>query len=132
VTTVPPDRPRDSLGRPLSDDADPMLVVPGVPVRSTLTDSQAWDEGLHYLADGMPFHAHEVFEMRWRLSPAASRAAWRALAQWGAALTHRARGNAVGSSRLAARALETLDSAESVPPVIDVALVRTSCARLIA
>jgi len=129
--TAPPERPRDSLGRPLAEDADPALAVPGVPVRSTLTDAQAWDEGLRYLADGMPFHAHEVFEMRWRLAPAASRNAWRALAQWGAALTHRARGNAIGSSRLAARALETLAEAESVPPAIDVALVRASCARLI-
>lgn len=132
MTAVPADRSRDSLGRPLPDDADPALAVPGVPVRSRLTDDEAWDEGLRYLADGMPFHAHEVFEMRWRLAPAASRTAWRALAQWGAALTHRARGNAVGSSRLATRALETLAEAQSVPPVIDVALVRASCARLTA
>ena len=81
MTAVPADRSRDSLGRPLPDDADPALAVPGVPVRSQLTDAEAWDEGLSYLADGMPFHAHEVFEMRWRLAPAASRTAWRALAQ---------------------------------------------------
>ncbi len=63
----------------------------------------------------MPFHAHEVFEQRWRTCPADERAAWRAAAQWGAAETHAARGNAVGAARLAERALETLASARVDP-----------------
>ena len=47
-----------------------------------------------YLDRGMPFHAHETFELRWRVAPDADRAAWRALAQWGAALTHAAQEDA--------------------------------------
>lgn len=125
------ERPRDGLGRPLPDDADPGLVVPGIPDVDDLTDDQLWDLALDYLDRGRPFHAHEVFEMRWRSCEAADRAAWRALAQWGAALTHQARGNQVGAKALAARALETLSAAPRVPPTVALARVRDSCRQLL-
>ena len=126
-----PERARDALGRPLPDTAEPELAVPGVPVRATLTDGEAWAEAMEYLESGLPFHAHEVFELRWRLAPAAEKPAWQALAQWGAALTHEARGNPRGASTVAARALANLDAADRVPLCIDAARVRESCARLV-
>ena len=94
------------------------------------TDVEVWQLGVGFLERGMPFHAHEVFEQRWRTCPAGERTAWRAAAQWGAAETHAARGNAVGAARLAARAMETLDSAGSVPEGIDTELLTGACAAL--
>ena len=125
------DRPRDRLGRPLPRDADPTDAAEPVPDVSGLTDEQAWDLGLDYLNRGLPFHAHEVFEQRWRTSADVHRGAWQALAQWGAALTHVARGNEVGARRVAERALRTLAGAEGLPAGIDVARVRASCRALI-
>jgi len=128
---VTPERPRDVLGRPLPDDADPRLVVPGIPDVDGLSDQQVWNAAVDYLDRGQPFHAHEVFEMRWRSAEPADRAAWRALAQWGAALTHRARGNTVGARALAARTLETVSGAPHVPSVVDLARVRDSCREIV-
>lgn len=121
-------RPRDRLGRPVPADSED--VVPSAPVVVDLTDDRAWSMAMAYLDDGLPFHAHEVFEQRWREAPPDERATWRALAQWGAALTHEARGNGVGADRLARRAMATLDSAV-VPDCVDVARVRASCQDLI-
>ncbi len=126
-----PERPRDALGRPLPGTAEPALAVPGVPIRATLSDEDAWSEALGYLESGLPFHAHEVFELRWRLAPVPEKPAWQALAQWGAALTHEARGNPRGASAVATRAMANLDAADHVPPCVDTALVRRSCARLV-
>ncbi len=125
-------RPRDALGRPLPRDARPSEIVAGVPERAGISDDEAWHEGLGYLEAGLPFHAHEVFEMRWRQAPADDRSAWRALAQWGAALTHEARGNPVGAAALADRALGTLSEATHVPECVDVGAVASSCHRLSA
>ena len=127
-----PERPRDILGRPLPLDSDPTAAVPSVPPRENLSDAEAWAEAMAYLDAGMPFHAHEIFELRWRLAPDVDRAAWQALAQWGAALTHEARGNPLGAARVAVRALSNLDGAERVPASIDLAVVRPSCERLSA
>jgi uncharacterized protein len=124
------ERARDRLGRPLPRDADPADAVPGVPVNDHLSAEQAWSQALDYLDRGMPFHAHEVFEMRWRQAPTDERAAWQALAQWGAALTHEARGNDIGARRVAARAQSLLVSASVVPACIDVDSVVASCRRL--
>lgn len=126
-----PERQRDALGRPLPADVDPALVVPGVPIHATLSDEEAWSEAAAYLESGQPFHAHEVFELRWRMALQADKAAWQALAQWGAALTHEARGNPRGASAVAARALANLDASEGIPTCIDASLVRESCARLV-
>lgn len=129
-----PDRPRDRLGRPLpaglpaGDAAED--VAPAVPNDAGATDERAWTLATAYLADGLPFHAHEAFEARWRAVDGPARQAWRALAQWGAALTHEARGNPVGARALGLRALEGLDSAPVVPDCVDVEAVRSSCRRL--
>jgi len=125
------ERPRDRYGRPLRTGADPLTAYPGVPHRSFVTGVDAWHEALAYLSEDLPFHAHEVFEQRWRCAPASERAAWRALAQWGAALTHAARGNRVGAHRLALRASEGLMAATLVDP-IDPGVVEVSVLRLLA
>jgi len=124
------ERPRDRLGRPLPWDGDPALIVESVPTRSTISGSQAWSWALDYLDRDLPFHAHEVFEQRWRCCPSDERLAWQALAQWAAALTHRARGNQVGAQRIARRALANLESATPAAPV-DAHAVRASLEHLI-
>lgn len=121
------ERPRDRLGRPLPADVDPADAAPSVPDVSGLDDDAAWSMAMDYLEQGLPFHAHEMFEQRWRTCATDDRAAWRALAQWGAAVTHAARGNEEGARRLASRALETLDSADRIPACVDVEAVRASC-----
>lgn len=126
------DRPRDRYGRPLPLDCDPALIVPAVPERDAITGEQAWTEALDYLSQDLPFHAHEVFEQRWRCAPEPERACWQALAQWGAALTHRARGNTRGAHRIAERALHGLQQASVIPPLVDVQRVRESCANLLS
>jgi len=100
------ERPRDALGRPLSDSAEG--AVPGVDLSPELSSVDALTAAGAYLLQDKPFHAHEVFELRWRTAPASERALWRALAQWGAALTHDRRGNPVGAQRLMHRAADGL------------------------
>lgn len=126
-----PERPRDSLGRPLPWDCDPAEAAPPVPDASGLTGAQVWQLAQDLLGRGMPFHAHEVFEQRWRSCPVDERRAWRAAAQWGAAETHAARGNPVGAARLAARAQETLAAAgAAIPAGFDPALLTIRCTEL--
>jgi uncharacterized protein len=127
---VSPERPRDRLGRPLPWDVDPAQVAEAVPSVSGLADDAVWALALRYLDRGLPFHAHEIFEARWRDAPQADRDAWQALAQWAAAITHEARGNGVGAQRLARRAAELLASAPSIPGCIDVERVLASCRAL--
>jgi hypothetical protein len=127
-------RARDRLGRPLPAGAPADPDVPPVPDLTGASDPQVWAAAMALVDAGLPFHAHEVFEDRWRRavaegSPGA--VAWRALAQWGAALTHAARGNAVGASRLAERTLATLQDADQVPDAVDVARVRRTCTALV-
>ena len=127
-----PERPRDRLGRPLPIDTDPSDAAPLVIDVTGLDDDAVWSIAVDYLDQGMPFHAHEVFEQRWRSTEGPEKEAWRALAQWGAALTHEARGNEEGAQRLAFRALASLASAGQIPTCIDVARVETSCEALTA
>lgn len=125
------DRPRDRLGRPL--DFDDPRSFPEVPNRAEISAVDAWSEAQKYLDQGLPFHAHEVFEQRWKSCPAGERDAWHALAQWGAALTQQARGNETGQRRIALRAQARLIEArerDAVPGVIDVDRVLSSLAQL--
>lgn len=125
------DRPRDRFGRPLAV-GDPR-AFPEVPERDVVSSLDAWNEAQLYLEQGLPFHAHEVFEQRWKSCPPDERDAWQALAQWGAALTQQARGNEVGQRRIASRALDRLTRAQaqnSVPSVIAVDEVLQSLTQL--
>ena len=127
-----PERPRDALGRPLPWDVDPARIAPPVPEIDGLTGGEVWQLGVGFLERGMPFHAHEVFEQRWRTCPAGERTAWRSAAQWGAAQTHAARGNAGGAARLAERAMETLGAAGPVPEGFDAEYLTGACTALAA
>lgn len=105
MSQPPPERPRDRLGRPLPWDAD---GFPTVPLRAQISSADALAEARAYLADGLPFHAHEVLEMRWRCCADDERVLWRALAQAAAGVTHAARGNPTGAERLHDRASATI------------------------
>lgn len=108
------ERPRDRLGRPLPwEDTG----FPGVVQRETVSAADAVSESVHYLEQGLPFHAHEVLEMRWRCCPPEERPLWRGLAQAAAGVTHAARGNPIGAGRLRERALQSI--AEYAGPVDD-------------
>jgi hypothetical protein len=110
---------RDRLGRPLRGGKIATDSFPQVPEREFISSEQAWSEITEYLAADLPFHVHEVAEQRWRCAPPAETALWRACAQMGAALTHRARGNRVGADRLAERARDTLATSTSQPPEVN-------------
>ena len=58
------------------------------------------------LAEGHPFHAHEVFEAAWKSSSGPERELWRGLAQIAVGLTHARRGNARGAVALLRRGAE--------------------------
>ncbi len=118
------ERPRDRLGRPLPWDA---TGYPTVPIRADISAEDAIAEARAYLDEGLPFHAHEVLEMRWRCCPPDERDLWRALAQAAAAVTHEARGNPVGAQRLHERASATLSTyAGRLPASLDPLLIDLS------
>lgn len=100
------ERPRDRLGRPLAWDE---TGFPGVEQRTSITAQEAVAEASDYLARGLPFHAHEVLEMRWRCCPAEERPLWRGLAQAAAGATHAARGNPIGAERLSIRGRASIE-----------------------
>ncbi|MER8004404.1 DUF309 domain-containing protein [Streptomyces sp. NPDC094149] len=93
-------RPRDGLGRPLPYGAAGVARQPEGVVR---TPEETVAEAQTLLAEGKPFHAHEVFEDAWKSGPAEERELWRGLAQLAVGLTHSARGNAAGGARLLRR-----------------------------
>lgn len=99
-------RPRDTLGRPLAYGAtgvEPISEEPLSPA-GTLAYARA------LLDQGRPFAAHEALEVRWKSSPDEERALWQGLAQLCVGLTHQARGNGVGASRLVERAAGHLEA----------------------
>jgi hypothetical protein len=108
------ERPRDRLGRPLAWDAK---GFPGVEQREDISEADAVAEARDYLERGLPFHAHEVLEMRWRCCPTDERPLWQGLAQAAAGMTHAARGNPVGAERLVARGQASI--AEYAGPLDD-------------
>ncbi|YCK33099.1 DUF309 domain-containing protein [Actinomadura sp. ATCC 39365] len=98
-------RPRDAYGRPLPYGSP---GVDRVPDDYAPTADQALADARHFLAEGLPFNAHEVFEGRWKCAPEEERELWQGLAQICVGLTHLQRGNGRGAvtlfSRGAARA----------------------------
>ena len=79
------------------------MGFPGVEQRESISSADAVAEARDFLERGLPFHAHEVLEMRWRCCPGEERPLWQGLAQAAAGVTHAARGNPVGAERLIAR-----------------------------
>ncbi|MGD0705040.1 MAG: DUF309 domain-containing protein [Trebonia sp.] len=96
-------RPRDELGRPLPRSATPAGDVPDIPDDLRVTPAEAAELGGRLLAEGRPFHAHEVFEAAWKSTPAPEREFWRGMAQIAVGLTHARRGNDRGAVALLRR-----------------------------
>lgn len=94
-------RPRDSLGRPLPRSA--ASDGPRIPDDLVISPAEAAELGGRLLAEGQPFHAHEVFEAAWKSTPTADRELWRGLAQIAVGLTHARRGNERGAVTLLRR-----------------------------
>jgi uncharacterized protein len=94
-------RPRDELGRPLPRSA--AQDVPRIPDDLVISPAEAAELGGRLLAEGRPFHAHEVFEAAWKCVPGPERELWRGLAQIAVGLTHARRGNASGAVALLRR-----------------------------
>ena len=94
-------RPRDGLGRPLPRSAVP--EGPRIPDDLVISPAEAAEWGGRLLAEGRPFHAHEVFEAAWKSIPGPERELWRGLAQIAVGLTHARRGNAGGAVALLRR-----------------------------
>ncbi|PRH78193.1 DUF309 domain-containing protein [Streptomyces solincola] len=126
-------RPRDGLGRPLPYGAAGVARQPEGVER---TPEETVREAQRLLAAGAPFHAHEVFEDAWKSCAGPrpeERELWRGLAQLAVGLTHAARGNAAGGSRLLLRGADRIAPFRS-PYGIDVpglaAWARALAARL--
>lgn len=121
-------RPRDALGRPLPYGAAGVEPISEEPLSPEATLAYARS----LLEDGRPFAAHEALEVRWKSCPEEERELWQGLAQLCVGLTHQARGNAVGASRLIERAavrLEAYDRTSSSTYGLDLAAL-IACARV--
>jgi hypothetical protein len=77
--------------------------VPHIPDDLVVTAEEAAALGGRLLAEGLPFHAHEVFEAAWKSAQGPDRELWRGLAQIAVGLTHARRGNASGAVTLLRR-----------------------------
>jgi hypothetical protein len=98
-------RPRDGLGRPLPYGAEGVEPVSEDP----LPPLETVEKAMELLRAGRPFSAHEVFEARWKDAPEEERDLWQGMAQICVGLTHVARGNNVGASRLVERGAGRLE-----------------------
>jgi len=74
-----------------------------IPDDLVISPAEAAELGGRLLAEGRPFHAHEVFEAAWKSVPGPERELWRGLAQIAVGLTHARRGNARGAVALLRR-----------------------------
>jgi hypothetical protein len=77
--------------------------VPRIPDDLVIAPAEAAELGGRLLAEGRPFHAHEVFEAAWKSIPGPDRELWRGLAQIAVGLTHARRGNQSGAVALLSR-----------------------------
>jgi len=77
--------------------------VPRIPDDLVVTPAEAAALGGRLLAEGLPFHAHEVFEAAWKSAHGPERELWRGLAQIAVGLAHARRGNATGAVTLLSR-----------------------------
>jgi hypothetical protein len=106
-------RPRDGLGRPLPRGA---AGVPRVPDGFVLPPAETLTEAQRLLDAGMPFHAHEVLEGRWKAAPEPERDLWQGLAQLAVGLTHALRGNSHGAAALLTRGRDRIAPYAAEPP----------------
>ena len=99
-------RPRDTLGRPLPYGSVGVSQIPDI----ARSPHDTLDLARRLVSQGRAFSAHEVLEERWKHSPDEERDLWQGLAQLCVAVTHAARGNAVGAERLLQRGHDLLAS----------------------
>ena len=97
-------RLRDGLGRPLPRSAD--TGTERVPDDLEIAPAEAAALGASLLAEGRPFHAHEVFEAAWKTGPHDERELWQGLAQLAVGITHARRGNPKGAVSLLRRGVQ--------------------------
>lgn len=100
------------------------LVLPPGP---TLTEAQ------RLLDEGLPFHAHEVLEARWKAAPPPERDLWQGLAQLAVGLTHVLRDNDAGAATLLRRGRAHIAAYADDPPYgVDVVGLTTWADQLLA
>jgi hypothetical protein len=102
-----------------------------IPDDLALPPADALSFAQRLLAEGRPFHAHEVLEASWKAAPDAERDFWQGLAQIAVGLTHAQRGNGHGAAALLRR------GAQRVAPYgtthgVDAAAVAAEADRLAA
>lgn len=118
-------RPRDGLGRPLPRSAG--TDVERIPDDLDISPAETAELGASLLAQGRPFHAHEVFEAAWKTGPAEERELWQGLAQVAVGVTHARRGNPKGAVSLLRRGAGRLRGyPEHLPYGIDTDFVTSS------
>jgi predicted metal-dependent hydrolase len=104
--------------------------VPRVPDDLVISAAEAAELGGRLLAEGRPFHAHEVFEAAWKSIPGPERELWRGLAQIAVGLTHAKRGNAGGAVALLRRGAGHVTEFTATSPEVDAGLVAAQAAAL--
>lgn len=97
--------------------------MPRVPDDLVISPAEAADLGGRLLAEGRPFHAHEVFEAAWKSVPGQERELWRGLAQVAVGLTHARRGNASGAISLLRRGAGHVAEFADAPGEVDAGFV---------
>ena len=121
-------RPRDELGRPLPRSA--AQDAPRVPDDLVISPADAAELGGRMLAEGRPFHAHEIFEAAWKSTPGPERELWRGLAQIAVGLTHARRGNARGAMTLLRRGADRVAGFAGASSEVDAGFVARQAAGL--
>jgi hypothetical protein len=121
-------RPRDELGRPLPRSA--AQDVARIPEDLVISPAEAAELGGRLLAEGRPFHAHEVFEAAWKSVPGPERELWRGLAQIAVGLTHARRGNARGAPALLRRGAAHVAACAGASSEVDAGFVAAQAAAL--
>ncbi len=112
-------RPRDALGRPLSQGSE---GTPRIPDDLRLSPAETLVYAQDLLDRGLAFNAHEVLEAAWKTGPAEERGLWQGLAQLMVGITHVQRGNVKGAITVLRRAAAGLsDEDRPAPHAIDVA-----------
>jgi hypothetical protein len=112
-------RPRDALGRPLSQGSE---GVPRIPDDLELSPGETLTYAQDLLDRGLAFNAHEVLEAAWKNGPDDEKTLWQALAQLAVGITHVQRGNVKGAITVLRRASAGLARDDKLAPyAIDVA-----------
>ena len=104
--------------------------MPGIPDDLVISPAEAAELGGRLLAEGRPFHAHEVFEAAWKSIPGPERELWRGLAQIAVGLTHARRGNARGAMALLRRGADRVAGFAGTSSEVDAGFVAGQAADL--